>query len=126
MIHRIQPLHQLFGLPCHVERERREFLGEFLPIPAILDAVAFDAGLHQPGAAGDESLHHGIGAILDRRLLAALHGVFAFAHNLADDDGDVIEMFVDGSWLVIRSDAADEGLDRLEEAFRLILNKCLR
>lgn len=113
MISRIQSLHQLLRLPRHVECERRQLFGEFLELRAILDAVAFDAGIHQAGTGGGEDLHNGISAILDRRVLAALRGVFGFPHDFADDDGDVIEMFLDGSRTIIGSDAADKGLDRL-------------
>lgn len=108
-----QPLHQLLRLPRHVKCEWREFFGKFLKIRAILDAAAFDAGIHQEGTGGDEDLHDAISAILNRRVLAALRGVFGFAQNLADDDGDVIKMFFDSSRTVISSDAADERLNRL-------------
>ena len=58
-------------------------------------------------------------------MLAVLRGVLGFPHDFADDDGDVVKVLFDRSRTFIGSDAADEGLDRLQKVFRLILNKDL-
>jgi hypothetical protein len=112
-IDRIESLYQFLGLPRHIECERREFLGEFLPLRTILQTASFDAGVHQEGTAADEGLHNGVRALMDCRVVAALRDVFGFADNFADNDGDVIKVFFDGSSVVLRSYAANQGLDRL-------------
>lgn len=126
LIERFQSLHQLFRLPRHVKCEWGEQLGEFPPVSGILNAIAIHAGVHQTGTAGCENLHSRIGTIPDRCVFAVVGGVFGFADDLANDDDDVAEVLFNSGWVVICSDAADEGLDRLYEAFRLIFDKRLR